>query len=260
MFYKIDRTKKIKKTDIDNDVYSTLSWWEKDDESVYGLHKMNTIRVNYLHRCFNKYSKINPSILDIGCGGGILTEEIYRLLPNSKIIGIDIDANSIEHARLHAKEMNLSIKYIVGSAYKINIDEKFDYIVMSDVLEHLDDLPLAIQNMSNLLKPNGVFIFDTFNRTFSSWFYSIFLAQNIIGLLPRKTHDWTLFITPDELSTILNNNYCELIDINGFDTNIPIIDIIKFFFFKTIPRMFFNYTSTYNSQYFGTAIKKDMNL
>jgi 2-polyprenyl-6-hydroxyphenyl methylase / 3-demethylubiquinone-9 3-methyltransferase len=259
MFWsKIDRKYKITNTNIDNNIYNKKDflWWDKSNKDVYGLHKMNTIRLDYI--LSNIIDKNNLMIADIGCGGGILSEAIIKNLPPSSTLhGIDISEESIKTAQAHANS-NLKIKYKVGSAYKTNLQyNSYDIVIMSDVLEHLDDLPGAILEVSKLLKTDGLFIFDTFNRTFKSWFFGIFMAQNILGLLPPRTHDWSLFIQPQELNDVIKDNNMVLLNIQGFRIDISLFDIIKFYLFCYIPNMIFTFCANNDIQYFGCAIKKN---
>lgn len=258
--YMINRFLPNNNTNINNNVYNNddFIWWDKNYINVYGLHQMNEFRVDYI---LNKLPLIknNNSLLiaDIGCGGGILTESIAKLNSNTQILAIDISANSIKQAIKHANDNNIkNINYSIGSAYDTKFESyTFDIIIMSDVLEHLHDLPLLIKEINRLLKPGGIFIFDTFNRTFLSWFFSIFIAQDILCLLPRHIHEWDLFIKPTEIDKLLNMNGLKLIEINGFSTDISIMDVIKYIVLKSIPKLLFKHTKSTKIQYFGYSMK-----
>jgi 2-polyprenyl-6-hydroxyphenyl methylase / 3-demethylubiquinone-9 3-methyltransferase len=256
----INRLVKSNLTNIDNRIYNNedFNWWDKNYINVHGLHQMNQFRVDYiLDRLPTIKNNNSAMIADIGCGGGILTESIAKANPINQIYAIDISPNSIKQAITHANRNTIkNINYSVGSAYDTRLDSNtYDIVIMSDVLEHLHDLPSAIKEIKRILKPRGIFIFDTFNRSFMSWFFSIFIAQDLIGLLPKHTHEWELFIKPRELNTLFNKYELKLIEISGFSTDISVLDVLKFIITKSIPKLYFKHTDNTNIQYFGYAIK-----
>jgi len=196
---------------IDNSFYNKTnfasSWWNEHTGWAAGLHKMNPVRASYFETTFIKHfgdhSK-SKKYLDIGCGGGILSEEMAKRGFN--VTAIDLSPASIETAKQHAAKMNVTnINYLVGNAYSLPFEnESFDAVIMSDVLEHIHDLPKAIIEISRVLTPNGIFVFDTVNRTLFSYIVLKQIGEShLLGLIPQHTHDWRLFITPDELKLVL---------------------------------------------------------
>ncbi|KAL9642138.1 hypothetical protein ABK040_007143 [Willaertia magna] len=217
-------------TIINNNVYNEYYnyWWNNDINEhdlnkipFIGLHIINPLRLNYFSGIIENYRRRNEGhdieIVDLGCGGGILTESLYNKFKTTdhKIIfrGFDISYKSVEQARKHAKLNNITtiddyLKYEVGSVYDISSflpNESVDIVILSDVMEHLLDLRLAMKEIRRILKPNGLFLFDTINRTFKSYFGVIYLFENIFGIIPRHTHDWKLFIKPKETIDLLKD-------------------------------------------------------
>ncbi|SNX87674.1 related to COQ3 - O-methyltransferase involved in ubiquinone biosynthesis [Melanopsichium pennsylvanicum] len=226
-----DRLAKLDPYDstLDNDVYNNDSFdWAKS-----GLELLNPVRVGYfmdkLHRRISSLdasSKQQPiTILDLGCGAGLAIEAIHSCLIRSskdpskvkitkngindgevqyKLIGIDMSARSIELARQRAESRSMSISYIVGDIYDLQLDtNSIDAIICSDVLEHIFDLPCAFSSISRVLKPNGIFSFDTINRTPTSYYLSIFILQDILKAMQGDVHDHKLYVTPDEVHGVM---------------------------------------------------------
>jgi len=248
-----DRTTLVSEHSVDNEIYNqtTFDWWDSTNKCVYGLHQIRDIRMKYIQRVLK--DKTIGSIVDVGCGGGVTTEEIYKAYPDADVRGIDISAHSIQCAKKHSV---YDITYAVGSAYDTKLaDASQDAVVMLDILEHLDDLPRAIREVSRVLKPDGVFIYDTFDRTFWSWLFGIFFAEIVFRLLPRHTHDWRLFIKPAELSQLFAANGLTHISTDGFTTQISVIDMLGYIIFGKIPKMKFAFTESTSVQYFGNALK-----
>jgi len=165
---------------------------------------MNKARVPY----FDNVLKLNHSsaskYVDIGCGGGLLTEAMAAD-HGYDIIGVELSHDSVGHARKHAKDANVSnVQYIQGSAYKLPIETgTIDGVIISDVFDHLHDLRLAMSEIKRILKPNGILVFDTINRTWLSYICFYLLGQEIVGLAAKNTHDWAMFVTVDEMKKLL---------------------------------------------------------
>jgi 2-polyprenyl-6-hydroxyphenyl methylase/3-demethylubiquinone-9 3-methyltransferase len=198
-------------TDIDNGFYDTEAfannWWTEGGWAS-PLLAMNDARVPYFDRAFHHLdtgvSSSDQLFLDIGCGGGLATEAMAR--HGHRMIGLDISPRSIETAKRHAKEAGVSnVEYVVGSALELPFpDHHFDGVVMSDVIEHIHDLPALVKEINRVLKPGGVFTFDTINRTWKSHVLNLVLMKiTILGLIPPHTHDYRLFTTPAELTELL---------------------------------------------------------
>ena len=160
----------------------------------------------------------NLSILDIGCGGGLLSEPISRLGAN--ITGIDASEKNINAAKIHAKKNNLKINYFCNSPENFKTDKKFDVILNMEIVEHVEDVSFFLKSCSNLLKKNGIMFVATLNKTLKSYVFAIVGAEYILRWLPIGTHEWEKFIKPDELTYILKKNNLELNRLDGMKFNI----------------------------------------
>ena len=204
------KSKKITKRIIeDNSIFDELAteWW-KPDGSFRALHAFNFVRIKFIKDTLKKRSINsirNLKILDIGCGGGILCEPLARL--GAKVTGIDENKKAIEAAKEHSKKNKLKINYKALSYDEIKLNEKFDVILSMEVLEHIDDIGILISNSKKLLKKNGIFLGSTINKTLSSYLLAIVFAENILRLVPKKTHIWSKFIKTNRIKKelILNN-------------------------------------------------------
>ncbi len=211
---------------IDNQIYSRLAdtWWT--DESVLCLLRMhvNPCRFAYFREVLGERLGIDPRgcrVLDIGCGGGFLTEEFARL--GCRVVGIDPSEASLETAREHAAAAGLDIEYRQSFAEQLPFDDgQFDIICCCDVLEHVRDLSAVIAETGRVLKPGGPFFFDTINRTWRSWFFYIKVAQDweSTSYMPPNLHEWSMFIKPAELREQLSNNGLSVQELLGFAPNI----------------------------------------
>ena len=204
------KSKKITKRIIEhNSIFDELAteWW-KPDGSFRALHAFNFVRIKFIKDTLKKKSINsirNLKILDIGCGGGILCEPLARL--GAKVTGIDENKKAIEAAKEHSKKNKLKINYKALSYDEIKLNEKFDVILSMEVLEHIDDIGILISNSKKLLKKNGIFLGSTINKTLSSYLLAIVFAENILRLVPKKTHIWSKFIKTNRIKKelILNN-------------------------------------------------------
>ena len=180
-------------------------WWDVNGK-FKPLHMFNPIRIEYILDEITKHFKLdrktklplkNLEILDIGCGGGLISEPMARLGGN--VTGIDAAEKNIKIASLHSKENNLKITYLNKSPEQLDDEEKFDIILNLEVVEHVDNLDLYLKSCYKLLKPNGLMFTATINRTFTSYIKAIIGAEYILRWLPIGTHDWNKFIKPEEL-------------------------------------------------------------
>lgn len=197
---------------IDNEVYhaSRDIWW--DENSVLYLLKtsVNPARFGYFKRILEQELQADykgKSLLDVGCGGGILAEEFAAI--GMDVTGIDPSVSSLETARQHAALSGLDINYRFDSGENISFsDASFDYIICCDVLEHVKDLNQVISEISRVLKPGGVFFYDTLNRTFPSWLVAIKIWQEWKrwAFMPPNLHVWKMFIKPKEIITLLKKH------------------------------------------------------
>ena len=203
-------------------------WWDVNGK-FKPLHMFNPVRIEYILEEISKHFKIkrekklfleNLNILDIGCGGGLISEPMARLGAN--VTGIDASAKNIKVASLHSKKSNLKIKYINASPEKMGEKEKFDIILNLEIVEHVDNIDLYIQSCKNLLKKNGLMFTATINRTLMSYVKAIIGAEYILRWLPIGTHDWNKFVKPEELQKKLDEKNFSTSDIKGLEFN-PIL-------------------------------------
>ncbi len=170
-------------------------WWSDDIRWVRTLKNLVPARLSWFNTHVDWSGK---SVLDLGCAGGFMAEAIAA--EGAAVTGIDPASQAIEAARRHAESGGLDIQYDVGVGEALPYeDSSFDRVVCVDVLEHVSDLQQVLGEISRVLKPGGVFLFDTVNRTFIAWFAGILVAENIIRILPKGTHEANLFIKPEEL-------------------------------------------------------------
>ncbi len=185
-------------------------WW---DESglLWPLHRLNTLRTDYLSRSICNYFRSDPNrdkplaglnILDIGCGGGILSESIASLGGN--VHGVDVTEKNIEIARRHSQRMALQIRYDHGTAEELaKVGKTYDVVLNMEVVEHVADLPGFINACTQLVSDNGAMFISTINRTPKSWLFAIVGAEYVLRWLPRGTHQWRKFVKPAELEQLL---------------------------------------------------------
>ena len=186
----------------------------------------NPIRIQYITEKIQEYFKIENekhrlldglNILDIGCGGGLISEPMARLGGN--VTGIDASEKNIKTADIHSKKNNLKINYINMSPEQMEKTKKFDVILNLEVVEHVDDVELYIKSCASLLKKNGIMFTATLNRTFMSYIKAIVGAEYILRWLPRGTHEWNKFIKPEELEKTLSENNFKTLEIKGLEFN-----------------------------------------
>ena len=214
----------INKKEIEKFSKIAAEWWDPNGK-FKPLHKFNPIRIKYIKdniiKKFNLNSSNKPlktiNILDIGCGGGLLSEPMSRLGAN--VVGIDASKKNIEVAKFHAKKNKLKINYICASPEILKIQKKFDVILSMEIVEHVEDINFFIKKSSELLKKNGLMFIATLNKTLKSYMFAIVGAEYILKWLPIGTHDWNKFIKPDELIKItkINNLKLEKLDGINFD-------------------------------------------
>ena len=218
----------INKKEIEKFSKIAAEWWNPNGK-FKPLHKFNPIRIKYIKdniiKKFNLNSSNKPlktiNILDIGCGGGLLSEPMSRLGAN--VVGIDASKKNIEVAKFHAKKNKLKINYICASPEILKIQKKFDVILSMEIIEHVEDINFFIKKSSELLKKNGLMFIATLNKTLKSYIFAIIGAEYILNWLPIGTHDWEKFMKPNKLINIAKNSKLNLIDLNGIKFN-PLID------------------------------------
>ena len=188
-------------------------WWNKSGHYKL-LHRLNPIRLEYiLSRC----SLDKKNVLDIGCGGGILSEELYK--QGAKVTGIDSSSKSISIAKQHAEQNNYDIKYINNSIFEITDLDIYDFVICFEMIEHINepnDLLKKIKEHSS--KKSGLFL-STINRNLKSFMLAKIMAEYVLNYVPKGTHQYAKFITPYELTKMLENNNYKLNDISGLNFN-----------------------------------------
>ena len=198
-------------------------WWDVNGK-FKPLHMFNPIRIEYILQEISKHFQLdrkkkdllkNLEILDIGCGGGLMSEPMARL--GGKVTGIDASEKNIKIASVHCEENNLKINYLNKSPEKLKEIEKFDVILNLEIVEHVDNLDLYLDSCKRLLKKNGLMFTATINRTFTSYIKAIIGAEYILRWLPIGTHDWNKFIKPEELENLLSKVNFSTLDIKGFE-------------------------------------------
>ena len=200
-------------------------WWNPEGK-FKPLHKFNPIRIKYIkENIINNFKLKNKSkplsgikILDIGCGGGLLSEPMSRMGAN--VTGIDASDKNIKIAKLHSKKNKLKINYLCSSPEKLKISKKFDVILNMEIVEHVEDINFFLKACSKLLKKNGLMFVATINKTLKSYFFAIVGAEYILRWLPIGTHEWEKFVKPEDLKKILIKHNLTLNKLNGMSFNI----------------------------------------
>jgi 2-polyprenyl-6-hydroxyphenyl methylase/3-demethylubiquinone-9 3-methyltransferase len=209
------------KATINNAIYDDLAntWWD-EKEFLHLLKAMvNPWRVPYFKKALiDSYGQdlSRVRLLDIGCGGGVLAEEFARL--GCRVVGIDVSPRSIAVAQMHAKQSGFSIDYRVGDAMSLSFeDASFEAVSCCDMLEHVSDWEQVIAESARVLKPGGLFFFDTINRTPKSKATFIYGLQEspLTKLMPPDTHIWEMFIKPDEITAGLCAHGLSIVDMKG---------------------------------------------
>ena len=215
----------VNKKEIEKFSKMAAEWWDPEGK-FKPLHKFNPIRIKYIKDniiySFKLKSKEQPlqkiNILDIGCGGGLLSEPMARLGAN--VTGIDASDKNIKIAKLHAKKNKLNINYICSSPEKVKTKKKFDVILNMEIIEHVEDINFFIKSCSKLLKKNGLMFVATLNKTLKSYVFAIIGAEYVLRWLPIGTHDWEKFVKPEDLKNILSKNNLKIEKIDGMNFDI----------------------------------------
>ena len=219
------KTNTINKKEIEKFSKIAEEWWDPKGK-FKPLHNFNPIRISYIKENIIKTFKIQKKdkilsgikILDIGCGGGLLSEPMSRL--GAEVFGMDASEKNIEVAKIHAKKSGLNIKYFCSSPEKFQTDLKFDVILNMEIIEHVENVNFFLKSCSKLLKENGIMFVATLNKTLKSYFFAIIGAEYILRWLPIGTHEWEKFVRPEDLINITRKYNLTLSDLRGVKLNL----------------------------------------
>ena len=215
----------VNKKEVEKFSKIAAEWWNPEGK-FKPLHKFNPIRIKYIKENIINNFKLNYktkplsgiSILDIGCGGGLLSEPMSRMGAN--VTGIDASDKNIKIAKLHSKKNKLKINYLCSSPEKLKSEKKFDVILNMEIVEHVEDISFFLKSCSKLLKKNGLMFVATINKTLKSYIFAIVGAEYVLRWLPIGTHEWEKFVKPEKLKDILNQNNLSLKRLDGLNFNI----------------------------------------
>lgn len=201
-------------------------WWQEKNSAFRMLHRMNPIRVEYILKQTEKLSTadvpsnaalIGIKILDVGCGGGILSEPLARL--GAKVTGIDAGSANIRIAQEHAKNEGLEIEYVYSSIEEFNVPRgTFDVVLAMDIVEHVGNRGLFLQSCAEKLKSGGILIISTINNTLAAKIFVKYIAEDVLRIVPHGTHDADMFVSPQELEKDLQGG-ATLKDLQGVAYN-----------------------------------------
>lgn len=190
-------------------------WW--DIKSKFRpLHEINLLRVEWIR---NHVSLLNKTILDVGCGGGILTESMAH--HGAQVTGIDLSESALQIAKLHSKTSKIKINYKKISAEDLAIQapEQFDIVTCMEMLEHVPNQESIVRSCAILTKPNGYVFFSTLNRNLKAYLYAILGAEYLLKIIPIGTHDYNKFISPAKLASFIRTANLEIDNFKGISYN-----------------------------------------
>ena len=221
------KTNTINKKEIEKFSKIAEEWWNPEGK-FKPLHKFNPIRISYIKdniiKTLNLKNKEKPlkkiSILDVGCGGGLLSEPMRKL--GAEVVGIDASEKNIQVAKLHKKKNNLEIDYLCTSPENFTKKIKFDVVLNMEIVEHVEDVDFFLKSSAKLLKKDGIMFVATLNKTLKSYLFAIIGAEYILRWLPIGTHEWEKFVKPKDLIKTLEKYGLKLDCIDGMK-----LDLIK---------------------------------
>lgn len=203
-------------------------WWEDPRSPARWLHRYNPARLGFIRDVACRRFNRDPSradylhdlrVLEIGCGAGLLCEPLARL--GARVVGADAAKNAIQIAKLHAARTGAEIDYRHTTAEALlGAGERFDMVVAMEVIEHVADSDVFLQLCAELVKPGGLMVLSTLNRTWKSFAYAIVMAEYVLGLLPRGTHQWGRFVTPAEIGAVVAQNGLTVSKVSGVTMNL----------------------------------------
>lgn len=219
-----DRT--INHEEIHNFDSISSQWW--DEEGPFKpLHQLNPTRIQFIREAILSHFSIpmeratpldGVSILDLGCGGGLVCEPLARL--GGHVTGVDAGEKTIAAARHHAEEVGLAIQYRCASSSDLVEEGRlFDVVLALEIVEHVADVPLFIHECTKLVRPGGCLILSTINRTWKSYMMAILGAEYVLRWVPRGTHQWEKFLTPAELADHVRREGLVIKSIQGMEFN-----------------------------------------
>lgn len=202
-------------TELDKFAQMAHRWWDPQSE-FKPLHDINPLRLDYIDRLGGLSGK---TVLDVGCGGGILSESMARR--GATVTGIDLGEKALKVAKLHKLESGVDVEYRLVSAETLAEErpQSFDIVTCMEMLEHVPDPALVIRACARLVKPGGWVFFSTLNRNAKSYLYAVIGAEYVLNLLPRGTHEYARFIKPSELARMVRETPLEVADLTGMSYN-----------------------------------------
>lgn len=245
----------MKKNDLEFYDLSADNWWQ-EDAKIYALYHLNQPRFDFFDRYVRNWQGLKA--LDVGCGGGFSCE--FMAKKGVRVSGIDRSIKCIIKAQAHAAISGLEIDYRQGLAEQLPYsDNTFDVVICVDVLEHIVSLNRVISEIYRILKPQGLFFFDTINRNFKSKVIMIWLLENILREIPRGIHDWQKFIKPEELTSLLNKTGFNSIDVKGFNLFGETLyhNIIAYLYYKQTGSFKAKINTNTSLMYIGKAVKNN---
>jgi 2-polyprenyl-6-hydroxyphenyl methylase/3-demethylubiquinone-9 3-methyltransferase len=202
---------------IELEKFSQLAhrWWDKNSE-FKPLHEINPLRLNYINNLAHLSGK---TVLDVGCGGGILSESMAKL--DAKVTGIDLGEKALQVAQLHLLESGIQVDYRKVSVEDLALEQPghYDIVTCMEMLEHVPNPASIVRACAQLVKPGGHVFFSTLNRNPKSYLLAIIGAEYILNMLARGTHDYAKFIKPSELAQFCRDNALNINDIIGMSYN-----------------------------------------
>lgn len=257
----------------DNELYNQFgdTWWDEDQTLNILLTWFGPARFKYFQQMLAQEQKESPKqlqLLDVGCGGGLLSEDFARL--GYQVTGIDPSEPSVATARKHAQQEGLSIDYRVGVGEYIPFpDNSFDIITCCDVIEHVDSVSQTLQEIARVLRPGGIMLYDTLNRTWLSWLVYIKIAQDwkMTRLATADFHEWKRFVKPSELLAFMQSVHLQNRGLTGLKPRISPAIIGPFLRYKRGAlslkdlgkRVDFHESPDLSVSYMGYAVKQPAN-
>lgn len=211
----------INESEVEKFTNLANEWW-KYDGKFKTLHKFNPVRLEFIISQIKKNFNISNieemplsglKILDIGCGGGLMCEPLARL--GAEVTGIDAVEKNIKSAQIHANQNNLNINYMLSAVEELQKNKKYDVILNLEVIEHVDNQKIFISKSCDLVNQGGLMFIATINKTIFSIIFAKYLAEYVLGFLPKGTHDWKKFLTPEDIYAMLLKNNFEIIESIG---------------------------------------------